>query len=648
MPVLPALRRRPGRRARRRGPVRAAAGAAAAAAALLLALALPACDRGPAGPDLPPGRDEAALAAPAATDSFLVRTPAADAVYLAGSVNDWASADPAYAFALDPDGLTWRLGLDLPAGLTTYKFVLHAGGELTWLTDPRALEVLPDGIHGSPAMWNAVRGRVVAAPRPLPQPLDRTRLVIYEVSLNDLSAGGSFVGAIGALTSGADLVDLGVNAVELMPVTAPAYNGWGYDPVLYFAPNPSFGYPSHLAALVDQCHANGIAVILDMVLNHAAGDCVLRQLDDFAGERRYTTDEPNAWGLVELNWTQDALRSHILAACLHWIETYGVDGFRLDYVGGEPYSTWVWLRSQLLARHPDLLMIAEDFRYPAEGNSVTNGYDAQWGGNHTDAWGGGGNNFDQVMVTALTERGFAWRGETVPTVGAFGTEYRNMWAVANVVSGNSQYAGPVPGDGFSDVKYLESHDENRLVWAVDTYGAAGAQAVGGLRKAHLGAVVLMTSVGIPMLYNGQEIGADEYRPQIPTIQKIDWTAGDADLRSAYKHLIRLRLTHPALGTENVFFQWRDGIVDQEERTVVYWRGPTGTAANASLVVAANFDHLDHGLTVPFPAPGPWYRMHPVTGAVQLVDVPAGGLPVTLPASEARLWLRADGLTGVPR
>ncbi len=125
-----------------------------------------------------------------------------------------------------------------------------------------------------------------------------------------------------------------------------------------------------------------------------------------------------------------------------------------------------------------------------------------------------------------------------------------MWAAANVISPNSQYDG-YNGDGFSDVKYLESHDENRIVWAVNNYGSAGAQAVGGLQKAELGVYALMTCVGIPMIYNGGEIGSGEYRDPSPTIYKIDWAAGDADLRAIYRNLIALRLSEPALRTENI-------------------------------------------------------------------------------------------------
>ena len=615
---------------------------------LVLLLGMVGCSRetDPGAPEttLPNGTEASGDAAKARTDTFVLRAYDMDAVYVASSHNGWVDEDPAWQLNLQGDGYTWRLIKEVE-GMIQYKFVLHKDDEVLWLTDPEAPEISSNG-QGDPAYWNAVRGRTFTEPAPLPYTIDRSRLVIYEIALNDFSSTGTFAGAVAGLTSGADLQDLGVNAVELLPVTAPSYNGWGYDPVLYCAPNPAFGWPSTFAILVDNAHDRGMAVILDMVLNHMAGSNPLRQLDEFTGTYHFTTTESNPWGLVELNWSDPATRDYLLESMIHWVETYHVDGYRFDYVAGESYSHWSWLKNELKARFPDLLLIAEDFAYPSDGNAVTYGYDAQWGGNHTDGWGGGGNNFNQVMITALTENGFASRGQTSAEVGAFGPSYNNMWAVANVVSANSQYAGSVPGDGFSDVKYLESHDENRLVWAVETMGSTGAQTVGGVQKAHLGAVISLTSVGIPMLFNGQEIGSGEYRPADPTIYEVDWAGGDTGLRTAYRHLIDLRLTHDALATEHIFFHWRSGSLDQTEYTLTYWRGSTDVSSAAEVVVAANFDHGDHAWTIPFPSAGAWIRHHPADGAVETVSVPAGSLTLTVPASTALLWTKADGSTSV--
>jgi 1,4-alpha-glucan branching enzyme len=594
---------------------------------------------------LEPDTTQGDLSAKAHTDTFTLLAYDVGSVHLAGSLNGWIDDDPGWELTLQPDGYTWRLITQVPDGLFEYKYVLRIGALKEWLTDPAAVEVVPDGFHSSPAYWNSLRGREVVTPSPLPSPIDRSKLVIYEISLNDFSASGTFAGATANLTTAADLADLGVNAIELMPVTAPSYNGWGYDPVLQYSTNPSFGSPANFATLVDAAHSHGMAVILDSVVNHMSGSAPLRQLDNFTGTNHFTTLESNPWGLVELNWTDPALKEHILGSLCHWVDTYNVDGFRFDYIGGEPYSTWIWIKDQLNAKYPDILLIGEDFNYPA--NSITFGYDSQWGGNHTDQWGGGGNNFNQVMITALTQNGFAWRGSYVPSVGVWGIPYNNMWAVANVISGNSNYAGAAPGDGFSDVKFLESHDENRVVWSVDNNGSIGAQGIGGLRKAHLGAVVSMTTIGIPMLYNGQEIGSAEYRPEGTSTYKINWNGGDAGVRLTYKRMIEFRLNLPALSSENIFFNWRDGNIDQVEYTMVYWRGSTPNGSQAEVVVACNFDHLDHTWNVAFPSTGTWVKFDAASGNMETVSIPSLAQNITVPASTALMWVREDGVTGVP-
>jgi len=578
------------------------------------------------------------------TDTFTLRAYELDSVHMAGTMNGWTTEDADWELTLLEDGYTWQLVKTHDFSILYYKYIIRKDGEMAWLTPPNATDISPSG-SGGPSYYNAVRGRAFTAPRPLETPIARNRLVIYEVNLNEFSATGTFAGAVPQITSGADLVDLGVNAIELLPITAPSYNGWGYDPVLQWAPNPSFGWPATLSALVDEAHEHGIAVIMDVVVNHMAGDAPLRQLDNFTGTYNFTTAESNPWGMVELNWGNQALREHIRDGLLHWIETYHIDGFRFDYIGGEGYGTWLWLKNQIEAVHPDVLLIAEDFSYPA--NSISYGYDAQWGGQHTDQWGGGGNNFNQVMVTALTEAGFASRGWLSPEVGAFGPAYNNMWAVANVMGGNSNYEGAATGDGFSDIKYLESHDENRLVWAVDTMGSSGAQAIGGLQKARLGAVASMTCVGIPMLFAGTELGSDEYRPADPTIFPIDYDGGDQELRAIYQRLIQLRLERPALQSENIFFHWRDDGLDQTEYTLTYWRGSATNSALAEVVVAMNFDHEDHTWFVPFPTEGQWVRENLVTGGGVLEMVSEGGMTVTVPASSAILWTNDTGLSHVP-
>jgi hypothetical protein len=160
-------------------------------------------------------------------------------------------------------------------------------------------------------------------------------------------------------------------------------------------------------------------------------------------------------------------------------------------------------------------------------------------------------------------------------------------------------------------------------------------------------VISLTSVGIPMLYNGQEIGAGEYRPQGTAIQKINWANGDAGVRQTYKFMIDKRLNLPALSTENVAFAWRAGNLDNSEFTLTYSRGTTANPAEHEVLVAANFDAQDHTWSVPFPAVGYWVQFEPLSGSLGLVSVPDLNRTVTVPAGSALFWYREPGTTGVP-
>jgi 1,4-alpha-glucan branching enzyme len=213
-----------------------------------------------------------------------------------------------------------------------------------------------------------------------------------------------------------------------------------------------------------------------------------------------------------------------------------------------------------------------------------------------------------------------------------------MWALANVLSGTARHP-----TSFHAVKYIVSHDERRVVDEVNRAGSSGAKAVGGIPKAKLGAVALFTAAGIPMFYMGEEIGEDDYTPDNPAPNPVDWAQGNAGVRATYRNLIALRLTHPSLATGGIEFRgpsWGTGEGPcQQDKIVNYWRY-AGTDANAAdLVVAANFDHADHKFAVAFPASGTWYRWDPETGQTVSVDVVGGALPVTLPASTAFLYVK---------
>ncbi len=153
--------------------------------------------------------------------------------------------------------------------------------------------------------------------------------VIYELHVGCFTPQGSFMAAIDRLD---DLVALGVTAIELMPVADfPGQRGWGYDGVLHFAPDASYGTPDDLKRLVVAAHQRGLMVLLDVVYNHFGPDG--NYLHAYAPVF-FNADVPTPWGAA-INFDAEhsaTVRSFFIHNALYWLEEFQFDGLRLDAV----------------------------------------------------------------------------------------------------------------------------------------------------------------------------------------------------------------------------------------------------------------------------------------------------------------------------
>ncbi|HYO23550.1 MAG TPA: alpha-amylase family glycosyl hydrolase, partial [Lacipirellulaceae bacterium] len=219
-----------------------------------------------------------------------------------------------------PNGY-WVAEVDDAGPGTDYLFRLD--GEME-CPDPRSLHQ-PHGVHGPSRTvdlgsfhWTAARFR--------PPPLSAA--LIYELHVGTFTAGGTFESAIERLPH---LRTLGVTHVEIMPVAEfLGDRGWGYDGVYPFAVHHAYGGPHGLARLVDACHAEGLAVILDVVYNHfgPAGN-YLPQFAPYLTERHRTP-----WGSA-VNFDgpySDDVRQYFIDNARMWLDDYHMDGLRLDAI----------------------------------------------------------------------------------------------------------------------------------------------------------------------------------------------------------------------------------------------------------------------------------------------------------------------------
>jgi maltooligosyltrehalose trehalohydrolase len=256
-----------------------------------------------------------AIARPDGAVTWRVWAPKAGRVELVLIDGDRRRAVP---MAAEPDGYFAHSAADVPTG-QRYAYRLDGGPERP---DPCS-RWQPDGVHRPSAVVSP--GRFAWTDHDW-RGVPREDLVFYELHVGTFTPEGTFDAAIPRL---AELQDLGVTAVEIMPVAQfPGDRNWGYDGVHPFAPQDSYGASEGLRRLVDACHAHGLAAVLDVVYNHLGPE------GNYAGEfgPYYSDRYRTAWGAA-LNYDgpgSDGVRDFVLDNVVHWVEEYHLDGLRLD------------------------------------------------------------------------------------------------------------------------------------------------------------------------------------------------------------------------------------------------------------------------------------------------------------------------------
>jgi maltooligosyltrehalose trehalohydrolase len=318
-------------------------------------------------------------------------------------------------------------------------------------------------------------------------------LVVYELHVGTFSAEGTFEGAIPHLAA---LRELGVNAIELMPVTdGPGMRGWGYDGVYPSAAHRAYGGPHGLARLVDAAHAAGLAVLLDVVYNHvgASGDQALAAFGPYFTDR-YST----FWGEA-INYDDsgaDGVREWVVQSAVGWVEDFHLDGLRLDAIHAI-YDTSARhvlqeLTERVHAARPAALVIAESgLNDPKVVEPVgANGFgcDAAWADDFHHAL--------RVLLTGDHEGYYSDFGEVAQLAKAF----RRPFVHDGTYSAHRGRVFGAPADRVAPERFVvfaQNHDQ------------VGNRAVGDRLPAEargLAALCVLLSPFTPMLFMGEEYG----------------------------------------------------------------------------------------------------------------------------------------------
>ncbi len=458
----------------------------------------------------------------------------------------------------------------------------------------------------------------------------KEKLVIYEMLVRDFVSTHSYKTLVDTLSY---FKKLGVNAIELMPISEfDGNDSWGYNPMTYFAPDKYYGTKNDLKAFIDACHQNGIAVIQDIVLNHAYNNNSMARMYWDNGHPAVNNpwfnvqsnfDNPDAhWG-NDFNHESKSTQYFVDRVLQYWLTEFKIDGFRFDFTKGfgnnKKLLSDLWGsiydpdRIRLLKRmvdkiwsyDPTAIMIFEHLAENREDQEL-----AQYG---ILMWGNMNSAYNQATM-----------GYPNPSWDFSGISYKDIkrsWNVPNLVG------------------YMESHDEERLMFKNKTYGnSSQAPAYDikdlntGLNRIKLAATFFITVPGPKMIWQFGELGYDISINQGGRLGKkpIPWADGlnyysntdRKNLFNVFAALIRLKKNYPAFSSDNFSLATSVGL----KRIKI-------THSSMNVVIIGNFDVSAGSLVTDFQSAGTWYEFFS-GDTLNVTDV---GMQINLQPGEYRLY-----------
>lgn len=599
---------------------------------------------------LPTGVKEGINYLPGDTSVILVLyAPKKNKILVTGDFNDWTQ-QTVYQMSRTPDSSYFWLQINglTPATEYAYQYIVddtlvvadyNTEKVLDRNVDPTIPATVYPGLKPFPAKASGSLAGIIQTAKPAYawqtgnfQRPDKKGLVIYELLLRDfISPSGwqSLKDTLGYLKR------LGVNAVEVMPFNNfEGASSWGYNPNFYFAPDKVYGTETALKQFVDACHQQGMAVIMDMVLNHSFGSSPMVQLyfDNTKGVP--ATDNPwfnqyatHAYNVgYQFNHESQATKTFTQRVLAYWLNNYHIDGYRFDLAKGftqvrtcdamgnncnvdawgaydsSRVAIWDTIYHQLQAISPGSYCILEMF---ADNTEQT--VEADHG---MMLWGNMNYNFNQA------------------TMG-----YTSGWDLSGGLYSSLGWSQP------GLVVYQESHDEERLMYKNEQYGNSnGAYNVKnkttGLQRNAMAAAFWALLPGPKMLWQFGELGYDYSINTCPN-GTVDGGGGCrtdpkpagwpylADtsrerLHDVYAAMLKLRADYPGLAVPAYINASLDGA----------FKSMALSTQGLGVVVIGNFDVAPTNGHVVFPFAGDWTdyftgASFPASGGVQYFNLAPG-------------------------
>jgi glycosidase len=450
-------------------------------------------------------------------------------------------------------------------------------------------------------------------------PVEKEKMVIYELLIRDFDEKHSYSSVIDRLDY---LQSLGINALELMPVNEFEGNSsWGYNPSFFFAPDKYYGPKNELKRLIDECHKRGIAVIIDMVLNHSYSQSPFLQMyfeggkpaanNPWYNEQHNFTNPDAHWG-YDFNHESIHMQELVDSINSYWMTEYKVDGFRFDFTKGFGNNTKgssdSWgsnydadrirllkrMADEIWERNPDALVIFEHLAENSEERELANYGIMLWGNlNHeySEAAMGYNSNFNWGV-------------------------YKNRdWNEPNLVT------------------YMESHDEERIMYKIAQYGNSSGNYntkdhVHAAHRIGLNSLFFLPVPGPKMIWMFGELGYDVSidDPCRVCEKPILWNYYDEwqrkNIYDIMSNMNYLKNTYEIFSTDE-FNMWLSGDVKQ-------FRLNDG---NDYVQAVGNFDVTKRTTTVNLPTTGTWYEYF----SQSTMDVTNQSLSITLEPGDYRLY-----------
>jgi 1,4-alpha-glucan branching enzyme len=526
--------------------------------------------------------------------SFRVWAPNASAVSVVGEFNQW---DPqAHPLEREENGM-WARDLAEARVGHQYQFYLENGKRQLWKNDPYVREIHPKSARGViyADTFEFKHPGIVLPPW--------NEMVMYELHIGTFAGvsqrPGGFDDVIARLPY---LKQLGINALELMPVMAfHSETSWGYSLTNPFAVESSYGGSDAFKRLVDAAHGEGIGIVMDIVINHFGPDDLdLWQYDGWSENNKggiYFYNDHRAWtpwGENRPDFGRGEVRQYLRDSAMLWLEEYHCDGLRVDatlFIRNtrgeekkpesdipEGWTLMQWINDETRRFFPGALLVAEDLQRNEWITKSTGegglGYDTQW---------------DPAFIHPI-------RGSIV----AADDKSRSMQDVADAI------AFRYNDSWLQRMIFSESHDsvangQARIPQEIDAHDTGGYYA---RKRSTLAAGLVMTTPGIPMLFEGQEfLETGWFRDNVP----VDWNKLQSfkGINRLYRDLVHLRLNQFGNTKGLTGPNLRIHHLNHHDKIIAFQRWMDGGPLDDVVVVASFTDRAFEEYRIGLPCAGTW-------------------------------------------